>query len=573
MGEATSVTVSTADGTAKVSDSDYAARTGFVVNFAANQTTATFTVSPTADSKVEADETFSVALGTVTGGHGSLTASATPRTGTITNDDSATLTIAPASVTEGGDLVFTVTLSAAVQGGVKVDYATGDVSANAGVDYTATSGTLTFSGTANETQTFTAHTTDDNKVEANETLTATLGNVAPQGDGVGAANFSTPDSPATGTIVDNDSTTASVTALSADKSEGNSGTQAFTFTVSLSNPSDFTTTVKLNTADGTATAGEDYAAVVDQLVSFAPGETSKTVTVTVNGDTKVEGDETFTANLSAVTGTRATIATGSATGTIQNDDSAIFSIRQNESGLENGGPITFTIDLSNPVGEATSVTVSTADGTAKVSDSDYAALDGFVVNFAANQTTATFTVSPTADTKVEADETFSVALGTVTGGHGSLTASATLRTGTITNDDSAIFSIRQNESGLENGGPITFTIDLSNSVDEATSVTVSTTDGTAKVSDSDYAARTSFVVNFAANQTTATFTVSPTADTKVEGGRDVQRGPGHGDRRAWEPDRLGHPAHRHDHQRRLGHLQYPSERERSGERRTHHVHH
>ena len=72
-----------------------------------------------------------------------------------------------------------------------------------------------------------------------------------------------------------------------------------------------------------------------------------------------------------------------------------------------------------------------------------------MVNFAANQTTATFTVSPTADTKVEADETFSVALGTVTGGHGSLTASATLRTGTITNDDSAIFS---NPSERERSG-------------------------------------------------------------------------------------------------------------------------
>ena len=61
--------------------------------------------------------------------------------------------IGDVSVTEGGNLVFTVTLSNAVQGGVKVDYASGDGTATtADSDYTAASGTLTFSGTAGETQ-------------------------------------------------------------------------------------------------------------------------------------------------------------------------------------------------------------------------------------------------------------------------------------------------------------------------------------------------------------------------------------------------------------------------------------
>ena len=50
-------------------------------------------------------------------------------------------------------------------------------------------------------------------------------------------------------------------------------------------------------------------------------------------------------------------------------------------------------------------------------------------------------------------------------------------TGTIVNDDSAVFTVNSN-AGNENGGPITFTVTLSNPVDTATSVQVSTSDGT-----------------------------------------------------------------------------------------------
>src|SRR5947208_517025 len=102
------------------------------------------------------------------------------------------------SVTEGGDLVFTVTLSNAVQGGVKVDYQTADGTAQTGdSDYTAATGTLVFTGTAGEQKTITVHTTADTKVEADETLTVSLSNVAPQGAGVSAGSFTTPGSPAT----------------------------------------------------------------------------------------------------------------------------------------------------------------------------------------------------------------------------------------------------------------------------------------------------------------------------------------------------------------------------------------
>jgi Calx-beta domain len=76
-------------------------------------------------------------------------------------------------------------------------------------------------------------------------------------------------------------------------------------------------TVQYQTADGTAAAGSDYVARGGTL-TFGPGETSKTVSVTVNGDSAVEGDETFFLDLSSPV--NATILDGRGVGTIIDDD-------------------------------------------------------------------------------------------------------------------------------------------------------------------------------------------------------------------------------------------------------------
>jgi len=75
--------------------------------------------------------------------------------------------------------------------------------------------------------------------------------------------------------------------------------------------------VAYNTANGSATAGQDYDATSGRVTIY-PGGTSVTVSVTTNGDNAVEPDETFTLGLSAPT--NATLADTSATGTILNDD-------------------------------------------------------------------------------------------------------------------------------------------------------------------------------------------------------------------------------------------------------------
>jgi uncharacterized protein len=103
------------------------------------------------------------------------------------------------------------------------------------------------------------------------------------------------------------------------QAEGNSGTTNFNFTVSLTSAAGAGgVTFTVNTADGTATAPSDYTAVVNGSGSIAQGNTSTTVTVSVNGDTTNEPNETFLVNISNITGATAGDTQGQ--GTIQNDD-------------------------------------------------------------------------------------------------------------------------------------------------------------------------------------------------------------------------------------------------------------
>ena len=104
-------------------------------------------------------------------------------------------------------------------------------------------------------------------------------------------------------------------ATAAEPGTGQSAT--LDFVVTLNRAASGTVTVDYATSDGTATAGADYTAASGTL-SFAAGETSKTVSVTVLNDAHDDGGETLTLNLSNATG--AVIGDGEATGTITNDD-------------------------------------------------------------------------------------------------------------------------------------------------------------------------------------------------------------------------------------------------------------
>ncbi|MFM7034548.1 MAG: S8 family serine peptidase [Planctomycetia bacterium] len=216
--------------------------------------------------------------------------------------------------------------------------------------------------------------------------------------------------------------------------EGDSGTTQLTFTVTLSAASAGTVTVNYATANGTATSGSDYVAQSGPL-SFAPGETSKTILVDVIGDTTYEPNETFSIALSGAS-SNARVQTASATGTITNDDpqpppvTPTLSI-SSVSALENTGSFIFVVTLSQAVSTKVTVRFATSNGTAVAGRTgDYTATSG-TLTFNPGVTTLNVSVAVRNDSLVEANETFFVDLSRASGA-----VIGTARgTGTILNDD------------------------------------------------------------------------------------------------------------------------------------------
>ena len=114
----------------------------------------------------------------------------------------------------------------------------------------------------------------------------------------------------------------------ASVTEGHVGTSSANFTVTLSAAASQPVTVAYSTSNGTATAGSDYQSA-SGTVTFAAGETSKTISVLVNGDRAGEANETFSVNLSLVDG-NAVLADGQATGTIVDDEPRVQDRRRLE---------------------------------------------------------------------------------------------------------------------------------------------------------------------------------------------------------------------------------------------------
>ncbi|TAG83022.1 MAG: hypothetical protein EAZ21_02290 [Betaproteobacteria bacterium] len=272
-------------------------------------TTGTITVNPTADTNIEADETVTITLAVGTGYTVGVPNSAT---GTILNDDLPNLTINDVTLNEGNagitNFTFTVSLSApAGPGGVTFDIATANGSATAGVDYVAQSLTAQTIPAGSSTYTFTVLVNGDTLNEPNETffvnVTGVTGAVVVDGQGVGT--------------ITNDDPLPSLSINDVTVTEGNSATTNAVFTVTLSAASGQTVAVNYATADGTATQPADYTSTSGTL-TFTPGQTTRTITVPVIGDTVPEVNETFFVNLSGPV--NATISDNQGVGTISNDD-------------------------------------------------------------------------------------------------------------------------------------------------------------------------------------------------------------------------------------------------------------
>ena len=503
----------TADGTA-AAGSDYASTSLAAQSIPAGSLSKTISVPVNGDTVFEADEVFYANISAATG----ATIADAQGVGTIVNDDVATapsLSIADVSVTEGNTgtsvATFTVLMSQTSANPVTFDVATADGTATAGSDYVAVPlTTLTIpAGTTSKTVAVTIN--GDTTPEANETFTVNLSN---------ATNATIADGQAIGTINNDDA--AVVPALSVNDvsvTEGNSGTTLATFTVTLSQSTTATVSFDVSTSNNTAAAGSDYIALSATAQTIPAGQTSKTFSVTINGDTTVEANETYFFNVSNLSG--ATVGDAQGLGTIVNDDVAALptlsigdvTVTEGNSGTSLA---TFTVSLSALSSSTVSFDIATADGSA-TAGSDYVALALVGQSIPAGTASKSFNVTINGDTTVEANETFSVNLSNAV----NATFADSQAIGTINNDD----QFSSNNPGISvndvsvaegnNGNPsATFTISLTTANTVPVTFDVGTADGTA-FSDSDYTAK-SASLSIPAGQTSASFTVSLTPDVLVE---------------------------------------------------------
>jgi hypothetical protein len=205
--------------------------------------------------------------------------------------------------------VVTVSLSAASSKSVSVSFRTEDGTASAGSDYRAVAGKLMFAP-GEWTKTIAVPVVGDRVAESDESFHVRLS--APSNGKIGR-------SPGVVTVRDNEPRMRISDVSLAEGVCRCHGPTPFNFTVSLSAAYDQAVTVNYATADGTATvADRDYDPAFGTL-TFAPGETSKTITISGWGDSRIESDEQFFVNLSAPS-SNTLIIDGQGIGTILEDD-------------------------------------------------------------------------------------------------------------------------------------------------------------------------------------------------------------------------------------------------------------
>lgn len=211
---------------------------------------------------------------------------------------------------------FVVALSGPASQPVSFTFATANGTATAGSDYVATSGGPVTFAVGEVEKPIVVLVNGDTVDETQETFFLDISNVQ---------NATVSSSRGNGFINDDDGPTISINDVSI--TEGNSGTKAATFTLTLSGSSVESIAIRVTTSPGTATASTDYTSV-NTAVIFNPGTATRTLDVAIAGDTNPESNETFSVNLSEPFGT--TIADGEGAGTIIDDDHLLM--------LEESGP-------------------------------------------------------------------------------------------------------------------------------------------------------------------------------------------------------------------------------------------
>ena len=493
------VRYSTADGTA-TADDDYTATLG-TLTIPAGQLSATVTVALIDDNLTESAETFHLVLSNPSG-NSSLDPDAAKGAAVIFDDESLpTLSVLDdPDATEGASAGFLLRLNRPSAKAITVGYravadpTAGDRAAAAGQDFDPVTGTATIAARST-TATVSVPLPDDALDEFNETFWLRLANPS------GAVLV---DATAVGTIVDNDPP-ARLSIADATATEG--GT--LTFAVRLAPVSGRRVTVPWETVEraaaNAATPGADFIAASGAL-TFTPGTTQATVTVSSRQDNTDEPDETLLVQLGEPE--NAVVEDGVAVGAILDDD-GLPRISISDASVDEGeSPLSFSVSLSRPSSQTVSVEYTIDDGTAmRPDDFDYFEQSRTLV-IAAGTTEGEISVYIVDDDTDEGIETFSITLSNAQ--NAVIAEGRDTATGVISDDESALVSIKDT-SASESDGKIDFEVSLSAIRTEDTTVSYTTFDGSATQPD-DYLAATGRLT-IPAGDDTATISVNLVNDS------------------------------------------------------------
>ena len=432
----------TVDRIAKADEGDYRTANG-LLTFAPGQTRKEVRVAALQDELDEPAESFLVLITNPT----NATLADGVGEGIIVDDDppvGCIPIVGEASAVESDDNIeFVIKLDKPSGQRVSVNYATANVSARSGEDYSAKTDTAVFQ--PGETQvSVPVALIDDGAMESTEQLRLNLSGYS----------HVTPCDPSSllGTIFDDDS---SMHALSIEGGTGNEADDTLDFVVTLEPASTDTVTVGYATRDDGATGGQDFVAQTGEL-TFAAGETSKTVAVELLEDERVEGDEKFKVVLSDPE--NAHLASGGrsrAVGTIIDNDTAPTISVEAASGVEGTpGTVTFPVRLSKATGSAVSVRYRMTAGTANAGG-DFVSAAG-TLSIPAESVEAELVVELTDNELSERDETFAVEIHSPR----NATLSQAVATGTIVDDEAPPSFTRPSNDRYEENSTIRWTLSL-----------------------------------------------------------------------------------------------------------------
>ncbi|MCA2630841.1 MAG: endo-1,3-1,4-beta-glycanase ExsH [Microcystis sp. M20BS1] len=346
------------------------------------------------------------------------------------------------------NLIFKVTLSTTSTQTITVNYATANNTATAGSDYTAKTGTLTFTP-GQISQDIIISVNGDTAIEPDETFLINLAN---------PSNALITDNQGLGTITNDDGDNTSVTLAVSPGSVTEDGTTNLVYTFTRTGVTTNPLTVNY-TLGGTATLNTDYTRTgTTNTVTFAANSSTATVTVDPKTDTTVESNETIALTLAS--GTGYTVGTTTAvTGTITNDDFSKLSINNITvvEGKDNNAILTVTVNNPNPQPITFNYTTAPINATANV---DYTSKTG-TITIAPNTSTATISIPILNDNLNEANETFAINLSnpvnaTLTNNKGIVTISDTLTANVTTTLPANVENLRligsNNINGTGNAG-------------------------------------------------------------------------------------------------------------------------